>query len=509
MFRWTGALDRSAYAWRSGIAIAFLVATIAFFPFVIMAIVRASHCAIDTCGAVGLVVPTVIRPILFVAAIAMVLGACIRRARDAGLNPWLGAFPPLMLAGDQAFLQFAGAGWAYPFSAGILSIKLPIYALFGTATIVLLGLPARDALRRGGHRVLDRSLLVLAGIMSIAAALRTDELPLFVLAQSRFILLAVVRFEQYAPYAMPLFLVLAAYRIHQSRGLAPLPVSTVPAAAGPGPNLWQPGRAALIGATITVAIVLWSLLNDSAMTFQLVPSALPAFLLTAFPTFVIYTALAASVTRLMARRDAIAAAALLIALVPFAAWGISLSSVLEAKAQERADIAAIPKVALPANARAVVIDGENGATMNCARVFALSGDVDFSDVLTHGQSKSPYLRFTRATVKAPVNRGEPADSAPAEYVLIHFPHRPDFLKTSRMPPDSLSPPVEIYAVDASGTRLVAATYTVFNRPPAFPPMLTTFGWYHGNNSSTSEQSCSSIRAFLQRELLDKLRSAHG
>ena len=45
MFRWTGALDRSTYAWRSGIAIAFLVVTIVFFPFVNAAIMRASHCA--------------------------------------------------------------------------------------------------------------------------------------------------------------------------------------------------------------------------------------------------------------------------------------------------------------------------------------------------------------------------------------------------------------------------------------------------------------------------------
>jgi len=43
------------------------------------AIVTASHCALDTCGAVGLIVPTVMRPILFIAAIAMVLSACVRR----------------------------------------------------------------------------------------------------------------------------------------------------------------------------------------------------------------------------------------------------------------------------------------------------------------------------------------------------------------------------------------------------------------------------------------------
>jgi uncharacterized membrane protein YhaH (DUF805 family) len=112
MFNWKGTLNRPAYAWRSIIAVVFLIGTILLFPFVIKAIVTASHCALDTCGAVGLLVPTVIRPILFIATTAMVLSACVRSARDAGLNPWLGTFPPLMLAGDQGFLQFAGAGWA-------------------------------------------------------------------------------------------------------------------------------------------------------------------------------------------------------------------------------------------------------------------------------------------------------------------------------------------------------------------------------------------------------------
>ena len=91
-----------------------------------------------------------------------------------------------MLAGDQAFLQFAGAGWAYAFSAGILSMKLPLYALFGTAAIVLLGLPARDTLRGNDNPRLDKSLLVLAAILSVAAtpyrspsARRSRRIPIY------------------------------------------------------------------------------------------------------------------------------------------------------------------------------------------------------------------------------------------------------------------------------------------------------------------------------------------
>ena len=35
-------------------------------------------------------------------------------------------------------------------------------------------------------------------------------------------------------------------------------------------------------------------------------------------------------------------------------------------------------------------------------------------------------------------------------------------------------------------------------------MLTAYGWYFGDNSTTSEKMCRSIGQFLQRELLDKL-----
>jgi uncharacterized membrane protein YhaH (DUF805 family) len=504
MFGWKGTLDRPAYALRSIIAIAFLIATILAFPFVTKAIVMASHCALDTCGAVGLIVPTVIRPILFIAAIAMVLSVCVRRARDAGLNLWLAAFPPLMLAGDQAFLQYAGAGWAYPFSAGILSLHPPVYALFAVAVIALLGFPSRDSLRGSDSRLLDRTLLALAAILSATALLRTGVLPLAVLIKFRLVMVPMIWFERYAPFVMPLFLALAAYRVWRSHGVAPVVAASATVTAPEAPGLWRPGRAALVGAVIALAVLLWSLQTSVQMTFELLLLSLATMLLPAFvPTFLLYTALVATVMRLVARRDAIAAAALVAALIPFGFWAMSLSTVLRAKAQERATVAAIPKVALPANVGAVVVEGEDWSLINCARGRLLSAAFDFSDVLTHGQSKSPYLQFTRATANSPVGKGRPVDSAPAEYILIRFPRRPAFFQ-DRVPVDIASPPVEMYAVDLNATRLVAATYTALDRPRAFPPMLTAYGWYVGDNSTTSEKMCRSVGQFLQRELLDKL-----
>jgi hypothetical protein len=409
----------------------------------------------------------------------------------------------------QAFLQYAGAGWAYPFSAGILSLHPPVYALFALSVIALLGFPSRDSLRGSDSRLLDRGLLALTAILSAAALLRTGALPLAGLTKFPLLMLSTIWFERYAPFVMPLFLALAAYRVWRSHGVARMVAAsdTVPAPEAPG--LWRPRRAALVGAAIALAVLLWSPQTSDQMTFLLVLLSLAPMLLPAFvPTFLLYTALVATVMRLVARRDAIAAAALVAALVPFGFWAMSLSTVLRAKAQERAAVAAIPKVALPANIGAVVVEGEDWSLINCARGRVLSAAFNFSDVLTHGQSKSRYLQFTQATTNSPVGKGRPVDSAPAEYILIRFPRRTAFFQ-NRVPVDIASPPVEIYAVDPSATRLVAATYTALDRPPAFPPMLTTYGWYTGDNSTTSEKMCHSVSEFLQRELLDKLPPVRG
>lgn len=509
MFTWTGALDRAAYAWRSALTITFMAATGLLFPYLSKAMVTASRCAPETCGAIGLMVSTTLRPMLFIVAIAMALSGCIRRARHAGLPAWLGAFPPLMFVGDQALLQYAGASWAYPFSAGVLFINPPIYALFGAALMGLLVVPSSGAIRGGGNGSLDRALLVLAAFLSVAAVVRAGGLPLFVFQASPLLALAVVLFGSYAAYAMPLFLALAVYRLWRASPVAPETPSVSNVVVSETPRLWQPGRAAAFGASLALAVVLWSLLTTSQVPFPWVLIGLVSFLLPGYlPTFVIYTVLAATIMRFVAKRDAIASAALLVALVPFGFWAASLSSVLMAKARERSAVAAIPNVALPAKVDAVVIEGDDWSLINCARHRILSGDYGVDNVLTHGQSKSPYFRFARATAKSPVNKGEATDSAPTDYVLVRFPRRPPFFE-DRVSVDIAQPPVEIYAVGGSGRQFVAANYVASNPPPTFPPMLTTYGWYRGENSTTPEKACKSVANFLQRKLLDKLSLARG
>lgn len=436
----------------------------------------------------------------------MVLSACVRRTRDVGLRPWLGAFPPLMLIGDEAFLQYAGMDPTHPMSMGNLAANPPIWALFGTALMALLGVPSRDALRNGGSRLLDRSLLILAALLSVSAVLRAGVIPLAALASM--VRYVAIMLTSYAAYTMPVFLVLAAYRVWRPHPIASAIPSPPSVPILETPNLWRPGRAALIGPAIACAVLLWTLLSTSLMPVPMVLIALAANLLLFYvPTFLIYTALVAAVLRLTARRDAVAVTVLFVALIPFGLWATSLSSVLTAKAREREAIAAIPKVALPAQADVVVVEGEEGSLINCARSSILSADRGVGEVLTHGRrwkSWGPYLRYTRTTANAPVNKGVAVDGAPAEYVLVRFPERPPSFGDG-VPLDNHSPPVEILAFGSGGTQLVAASYTARNPPPTFPPMLTTFGWYRGENSTTSEETCKNVADFLRRELLDKLR----
>lgn len=506
MFGWTGLLDRTEYTLRCVTAVALLAGTVLLFPFMLAAVVSATHCGLDTCGAVGLLVSANLRPILLVAALAIVLSASIRRARDAGLSPWLGAFPAIMFAGDQAFLQYAGSSWAYAFSAGMLRMHVPVYALYGLVVLALLGVPTRNAFQTGECRILDRTMLALACWISMAASLRAGAAFLVVMVFPLRAAIYIETFLNYGAYAaMAIFFLLAIYRLwwrHENP-----PGSALPAASfvSESRNPWQPKRAAIIGALISLAVLCWSFGNDPQMTVPLLLMSIGAFLLPCFvPTFLVYAALAASVLRLLARRDAVAGVALVMTLLPFGFWTAALWSGLSARATERAAIAAIPTSGLPEKIGGIVIDGEDWSMINCARGFVLSADHNVSEVLTHGQSKSQYLKFTRATAKSPVGSGQATDSAPAEYLLIHFPRRSQFLQDKRMPQDSTAPAVEIYSVDPNDRKLVATTYAIYNPLPAFPPMLTMLGWYRGSNTTTSEKSCRNVALFLHRALLDRM-----
>jgi hypothetical protein len=281
---------------------------------------------------------------------------------------------------------------------------------------------------------------------------------------------------------------------------APAPAKSESAAAHTQ-NYWQPTKAAIISGMVAFIILVWSSWTDigtSPLSLFLV--LLPYFV----PTFFVYMALVASLLRLKAKPDAEAGAALLAALIPFGIWAADLTFGLSTKATEQAAIAAIPKAVFPKDIHGIVIDGENGGAINCARQLILTSGHNLADVLTRGQIKeNQYLKFTQETAISPVREGQPVDSLPKDYLLIHFPRRSQFL-ADRVSADVTNPGVEIYSVDSNERQLLAFTYTSNNRQPAFPPMLTIYRSYPRDATATSEKTCRNVAQFLRRELLDKM-----
>lgn len=270
-------------------------------------------------------------------------------------------------------------------------------------------------------------------------------------------------------------------------------------------NLWRPKQAAGTGGIMTLIVLVSSmLLTNQPVTLMGLFLSVCFFLVPLFlPTFFLYAPLAACILRLKTKPNANAGLALVVALIPFGLWVVALKSGLTAKANERAAIAAIPKSDFPKKIGGIVIDGADWPMINCARKFMLTGEHSFPEVFTQGQSTSPYLRFTKADWNSPVHEGQAADTVPGDLLLIHFPRRSKFLR-DRVVADIRFPSVEIYSVDPESKKLVALTYASDEQPPAFPPVLTPWGWYRGDRSTTPEMQCKNIRQFLHRELMDKL-----
>ncbi|MCK1395407.1 hypothetical protein [Bradyrhizobium sp. 1] len=494
MFMWTGVLDRSAYVRRAAVAIALLAGTSLLFPSLVKAL--EPHCPLGLCGATA----PLFWPILLAVPLVLILSICMRRARDAGLRPSLAALPPLMLYGDQLILEVAGTDRLFSLRAYLFF--LPVFAMFGLLLMALLAVPARNAMRNAGGTIVDAALLVLAGWIAIGAIERGDRLvlPLLLMSMPAQIDRAIYLPLSYAIYAMPLFLALAAYRLWWSP-----PPATAPATSS-GSNLWQPKRAVMIGAIIALVSLLWSTLppGDLVETIYLLPILLGLYLVPVFvPTFVLYAVVTASILRICAKRDAIAIVAIVAASIPFLLWALSFASVLQARARERAEIAAIPKVALPARSGGIVIEGEDNALVNCALERFLLADRAVGGVFIHEQGSGPYHRFRRGPDDSQVEDDQTFDTAPAEHFLVRFPRRPQFVQDKKAVMDRISPPTEIYAVASGGAQLVALTYATRNQPPAFPPLLTINGWYR-HPEAPSKVACRNVEIFLDRELLDKL-----
>ncbi len=106
-------------------------------------LLRRSGCAVDTCGALGLVVSLYIKPILVVAIIALFVWPAVRRSRDAGMPASIGLLVPILLLIDVPLFLFAGAPWSLGFTLGRIGpAPMPVGTLAALVATILLAIPA-------------------------------------------------------------------------------------------------------------------------------------------------------------------------------------------------------------------------------------------------------------------------------------------------------------------------------------------------------------------------------
>ncbi|NKJ38742.1 hypothetical protein [Rhizobium sp. SG570] len=116
--------------------IAFIIGT----PFLLKAAVSATHCAPDTCGAVGLVFGLYGRMLGVLIFGTAMLAAIFARCRRAGLSSWWVVASLFWLLAARDALMAGLNFWAVGFSLGILSFRWPTTLIFLFAFVTFLSL---------------------------------------------------------------------------------------------------------------------------------------------------------------------------------------------------------------------------------------------------------------------------------------------------------------------------------------------------------------------------------
>ncbi|KQV19704.1 hypothetical protein ASC97_28970 [Rhizobium sp. Root1203] len=133
-------MPRRRFATYTSMLTAAMVAFILGFPFLLVAFARATHCAPDTCGAVGLVFGLygrMLSVLIYGTAMLTVISA---RCRRAGLSSWWVVASLFWLLAARDVLMTGLNSWAVGFSLGILSFQWPITLIFFFAFVTFLSL---------------------------------------------------------------------------------------------------------------------------------------------------------------------------------------------------------------------------------------------------------------------------------------------------------------------------------------------------------------------------------
>jgi len=264
----------------------------------------------------------------------------------------------------------------------------------------------------------------------------------------------------------------------------------------------------------------WSLIWPSALSLAVTLVAIdravadqgmfvPLFLmigLSSFvaPTFILYFAPLAAAFRFAEKRNLRWLILLVISLSPFGFWLGKTWSVHDAKMHELNDIASVPTTPLHSRPSSVLVEGADWGVTNCVRQHLLSTPTGIEEVFVAGRGNGSFLRYTRANSNAPRFQGETVTRLPDNYLVVKL-ERTSRFAPARQVLDAAAPPIEVYAVSPGSEELTAVSYTTLHRYPVVPPVLTTSGWYWGNNTLHAGD-CRFAIDFVQRLISQNVAS---
>lgn len=467
MLRFSGRLGRRGFAIGAAIRIAVFVLLTLAFPLFLYGLAALFNCFASPsqgCNVLGLVGASMYKPTVFVLLLFSFFGISVRRVRDIGLPGWTGLLIPLLLAADWSFLVLLGTSWSFSFTAGVLYVEFPKFAVCALALIGLLAAaPSQE------FRAPSRPQLVLAGVTAALAALFAiyallhgvpGVLRTLTDSAMRPLWRALTLAEQGAPYALAALVGAVAWLAFWPAGGRV--ASSAEKDQWPGLPIKRLAPLAFVAAVAAVLAVT----HSSSWMFGIFAWLVPIVL----PTALLYFAVFAALALLLQRRSAGAAALVGITLLPFAHWGYEHFRYGEMRRAEAAEIAAIPREQLTIVPGEIVVEGDN---LNVLGILTNYPGVDSVVYLVHGGMQRHWSR--RGGYRKP----EEVSVLPERYLLLRVGNASQFDRI-RVSYDHDGGPFELLQVSPEGERLLGAYYHRSTRPPAPLPIISFSGWLPDN-----------------------------
>lgn len=492
MFRFFGTIGRKAFLRGSAFRIGLFVASVFGFPFLLIALGAITNCRGigGACGAVGVLAAVALKPLAFVIFVFSFVGIAMRRARDAGVPGWIGLLIPLLFAADHTFLVYSATPWGFPFSAGVLKLQFPRYSLLALACVAALGaLPSRNdgsASRNPfgpmGWVALGLGIFIAAfAALAILATSPAARTAFFLLARLPLYMSSVLSFAMMALVAL-LAVIVWRERNHVTE-----------------PSRFSTDIATDVGSFPAKTILALSL-GIAIVAFQLTyrDSGWPIALLvrltnTLLPTALIYFVLLSTLWLVVRRRTVAACALFVLALLPFAHWGYAYRSTEQDHRRQDAEIAAIPTVPLASKPDTIVIQSPNVPPSGAA------WKIGMAHLISQGAFAAKLMQYDRPMPGEPWRKPHAIDALPDSYLLLKV-GRPSGFAKPRQLYATAGGPLELRLIEPQRDDLIAVWYREFNPLPVFPPLLTTAGWFRGDNSATPAEIEAAVYAFLERAL---------